>query len=114
MKIYGQQSIFIQILYIFQLLYDGVHYHLALAIPYDAPLQEPRQNSEHDVELQLTQVRPRARGLSMFIDTNVITHGALLASDLSLRAAECLVVNFVDQDMWMRLKTVELITGAQI
>lgn len=114
MKIYGQQSLFVQTVYIFRLHYNGVHYHLALVIPYDAPLQQPRQNPECDRELRLTRLCPRARGSSIFIDTNTITRGALLASDPSSKAAERLVVNFVDQDMWMQLKTTELITGAQI
>lgn len=113
-KIYSQQSIIIQILYIFRLLYDDVHYHLALVIPYNTPLQEPTQNPACDMELWLTQLRPRARGSSMFINMNLIIRGALLASDPSSRVAECLVVNFVDQDMWMQLKAIELITEAEI
>jgi hypothetical protein len=113
-KVYDQQSIFVQILYIFRLFYDDVDYHLALVTPYDAPLQQSGQNSARDQELRLTRLRPRARGSSMFIDTNVITRGALLVSDPSSRAAERLVVNFVDQDMWMRLKEIELITEAEM
>ena len=64
--------------------------------------------------MRFTQVHPRARSASLFIDTNSIIRGALLAADGLSREGEYLVVNFIDQDMWMRLQTLKLVYHAKI
>jgi hypothetical protein len=71
-------------------------------------------NRNRDRELRLTRVLARHRRESVFIDTNAIIRGALLAEDLSSRGAEHLVVNFIDQDMWMRMQSIDLVTNANI
>lgn len=115
-KVHGQQCMFVQVLYIFRVTYEEVRHHLALVIPFNVPLnqQMPNRNPNRDRELRLTCVCPRPRESSIFINTDTIIRGALLAEDLSSRAAERLVVNFIDQDMWMWLKTVDLITDVDM
>jgi len=95
-----------------RITYKDNDYHMALVLPFDIP--RAALNRRRDRELRFTRVHPRARGRSLFIDTNSIIRGALLTKDHSSSEGECLVVNFVDQDMWMRLKTINLITHAQI
>ena len=51
--------------------------------------------------MRFTQVHPRARSASLFIDANSIIRGALLAKDGLSNKGEYLVVNFIDQDMWV-------------
>lgn len=92
--------------------YDGVDYHMALVLPFDVP--RAALNRGRDRDLRLTRVHPRARSASIFVDTNSIIRGALLAEDGSSNEGERFVVDFVDQDMWMRLKTIKLVHHAHI
>lgn len=85
---------------------------MALVLPFDVP--RLLVNRPRDTDLRLTRLRPRQRASSLFIDTNSIIRGALLAEDPSSQAGEYFVVNFIDQDMWSRLKLIELITHAAI
>lgn len=85
---------------------------MALVLPFDVP--KLLLDRRRDADLRLTRVRPRPRASSLFIDTNSIIRGALLAEDPSSQAGEYFVVNFVDQDMWARLKSIELVTHAVI
>lgn len=112
----GKQCIFVQVLYIFRIIYQGVHYHMALVIPFDVPPHILDHHPNRDTELRLTRVRPRLRGSSILIDTDRIIRGGLLAEDPDspITVQERLVVNFIDQDMWMRLKSIELITNANM
>lgn len=87
---------------------------MALVIPFDVPTHIRDCHPNRDTELRLTRVRPRPRGSSILIDTDRIIQGGLLAEDPDSPVAECLVVNFIDQDMWMRLKSIELITNANM
>lgn len=85
---------------------------MALVLPFDIP--RAALNRRRDKELRFTRVHPRARAQSVFIDTNSIIRGALLAQDGLSDRGEYLVVNFIDQDMWARLKIIELVNHAQI
>ena len=85
---------------------------MALVLPFDVP--RAAMNRRRDKEMRFTRVHPRARSASLFIDTNSIIRGALLAADGLSREGEYLVVNFIDQDMWARLKTIKLINHARI
>lgn len=85
---------------------------MALVLPFDVP--PAAQNRRRDRELRFTRVHPRARAKSLFINTNAIIRGALLAEDRLSNEGEYLVVNFIDQDMWSRLKTMELVNHARI
>lgn len=105
---------FAQVLYMFRIICKETDSHMALVIPFDARLRASDQYPNRDKELRLTRVCPRPRGSSMFIETNRIVRGALLAEDPSSPVAERLVVNFIDQDMWMRLKTIKLIPNANM
>lgn len=85
---------------------------MALVLPFDTP--RAAANRRRDKELRFTRVHPRARAQSVFINTNAIIRGALLAADGLSSEGEYLVVNFIDQDMWARLKTIKLINHARI
>lgn len=95
-----------------RITYKDIDYHMALVLPFDVP--RAAMNRRRDNELRFTRVHPRARAKSLFIDTNSIIRGALLAADGLSQEGEYLVVNFIDQDMWMRLKNIKLINHAQI
>jgi len=41
---------------------------------------------------------------------NINVRGGLLAADLESNGRELLVVDVIDEDMWRRLKAVELVT----
>lgn len=70
-----------QVLYIFRIIHKETQHHLALVVPFDRPRLVA--NRDRDRELQLTRVLARPRRESVFIDTNAIIRGALLAEDRS-------------------------------
>ncbi len=111
-KVQGDQCIFVQILYMLRIKYNNEEYHMALVLPFDVP--RAAINRRRDNEMRFTRVHPRARSASLFIDTNSIIRGALLAKDGLSNEGDYLVVNFIDQDMWMRLQTLKLIYHAKI
>lgn len=111
-KIDEDHCIFVQVLYILQITYTEACHFMALMLPFDLPRLPI--HSKRDSEMRLTQVCPWPRGSSLFIDTNSIIRGALLAEDPSSPGGEHLVVDFIDKDMWMRLKSTTLITNAVI
>ena len=92
--------------------YNDKEYHMALVLPFDVP--RAAMNCWWDKEMRFTQVHPRARSASLFIDANSIIRGALLAKDGLSNKGEYLVVNFIDQDMWVWLQTLNLIYHAKI
>lgn len=109
-KVHGNQCIIVQVLYILRITFREVKHHMALVLPFDVP--KLLLNRRRDTDLRLTRLRPRPRASSLFIDTNSIIRGALLAEDPASQAGEYFVVDFIDQDMWARLKSIELITHA--
>lgn len=108
----NNEYIFGQILYIFHIVVDKRLHHLALFLPYDKP--NLRENRPRDKELRITRLYRRPREASVFIKTNTIVRGGLLVEDFASAGPEHLVVNFIDQDMWMRLKSIKLVTNAPI
>jgi hypothetical protein len=108
----GNRCIFIQLLYIFRVQYLEDTFHLALALPLDAP--PLAENRARDKLLRLTRVRPRRKIETIIIDTNIIIRGGLVAEDLSSKVGEFLVVDAIDEDMWRRLKGIEFVVRARV
>ncbi|KAF9044107.1 hypothetical protein BJ165DRAFT_1594751 [Panaeolus papilionaceus] len=98
-----QTAVIVQLLFLFQTTYDGRKYDLALVLPFDELLS--RANRGRDTSLRLTRLHPRRRRAAVLVDVNAITRGALLAPDPSSAENEMILVDLVDEDMWMRFKS---------
>jgi hypothetical protein len=92
--------------------FNGRTLDLALVLPLDVP--RSLTNRPRDVKLQLTRVQPRRRSSSIVINTKLIVCGALLTRDLMSANGEYLVVDSIDEDFWIRLKSVELLQNAHL
>lgn len=105
----NSECIIVHVLYIFRIRVKGEEHHMALVLPFDVPRQISNRN--RDTELRLERIHPRLnRANSIIIDTNTIIRGVLLAEDRSSDRREQHVVSFTDQDIWMRMKTMRLLT----
>ena len=111
-QIDGNQCIFVQLLFLFSVEFNGRTLDLALVLPQDVP--RSLTNRPRDVELRLTRVQPRRRSSSVVIDTKLIIRGALLTRDLMSANGEYLVVDSIDEDFWLRFKSVELVQNAPL
>jgi hypothetical protein len=86
---------------------------MALVLPLDVP--RPLQNRSRDEALRLTRVRERSMASTVFIDTNSIIRGGLLVEDhTSEDGKDRFIVDVTDEDMWMRMKGLELVAHAKI
>ena len=65
-------------------------------------------------QLRLKRLRPRARKNAVLIDTNTIIRGGLLVPDRGSHFGEFFIVDFTDEDIWLRLKSTELVIRANI
>lgn len=110
----GKQAIFVRLLFIFGIHYEGQLYHIALVLPMDIPCMQT--NRGRDRKLRIRRVCPRPRALSAFIDVESIIRGALLTKNEGSNAGEYLVNHFIDQDMWLRMlpEHTELVTRTRI
>jgi len=109
----SNDAIFVQILQIFSLNFRGSVTPMALVIPLDVTLPRVVINRHRDKQLWLTQVRARPRASAVVINTQAIIRGGLLVKDRS-SPMDYLVVEFVDEDMWTRLKLTQLVINARI
>lgn len=101
-------AIFVQLFGLFEITYEGKVFKTALVLPLDRPTIN--QNRRRDKLLRIRRVEPRARSDMVLIDVSAIIRGCLLADDLGSNAGEHLVVEFTDEDMWMRMKQTKLAT----
>lgn len=106
--------IFVQLLGLFKFKYQEREYKVVLVHPYDDQLENDPDRLRRDKQLRLTRVAPRSRVGSAIISIDSIIRGCLLADDRSSVSNEKLVVNFVDQDMWRRLKLVGFMRSVQL
>jgi len=111
-QINGNQCIFIQLIFLFSVEFNGRTLGLALVLPLDVP--RSLTNRPRDVRLQLTRVQTRCRSSSVVINTKLIVRGALLTRDLMSENGEYLVIDSIDEDFWLRLKSVELVQNAHL
>ena len=108
LQIDANQCVFIQLLFLFSTEYNGIKYQLALVLPLDVPPLE--RNAQRDRDLRLCRVRPRRRQASIVVNMERVVRGALLTEDLSSEGGEQMVVEFIDEDFWLRFKSVDLVT----
>ncbi|KAJ7265150.1 hypothetical protein C8J57DRAFT_1622209 [Mycena rebaudengoi] len=94
-------TIFARLIYIFTCTVNNVVHPFALINTLDAG---PGQRSQRDKALGLHRVRAKPRRDSEFIPVRSIIRGALLAPD-SDNPGDFFVVDLVDTDMFLRLKT---------
>ncbi|EDQ99267.1 uncharacterized protein LACBIDRAFT_335192 [Laccaria bicolor S238N-H82] len=111
-KIDSKKFIFAQLLCIFSCEVKSTKYFLALILPLDLP--PSLTNRGRDRELRFTRLRSRPRLSSCFISVESIVRGALISKDYGAEYGdEYLVVDVVDFDLWLRLKTLPLIHRAE-
>ena len=107
----SNEAIFVQILHIFCLNFRLTQTPLALVLPFDGscrPIDRRR-----DDRLRLTRVQARPRSSAVVISTLSIIRGGLLAKDPS-SPNSMFVVEFVDEDMWTRMKKTKLVENARL
>ena len=108
----SNEGIFVQILQIFTLLFHGTKLAMALVLPFDIP--KLMVNRPRDEALRFTRVQARPRASTVIIDTRSIIRGGLLVRDFASPGNEYLVIEFIDEDMWSRLKNIDLVTNTRL
>ncbi|KAF8896734.1 hypothetical protein CPB84DRAFT_1681981 [Gymnopilus junonius] len=100
---------FARLLYIFGIFVESEVQYLALILPFDVPIPRIEQ-PRGDQDLQFTRVRGRPRSKATFIHIESIVRGALLipAHDSQEYGDEFLVFDQLDEDFWMRMKSLQL------
>ncbi|KAG1888071.1 hypothetical protein F4604DRAFT_1877317 [Suillus subluteus] len=95
------------LLMLFTCVVDGQTHPVALIHPYNAPVG---QRSLTDNHFQFWHVRERPRISSEFFSVHSIIHGAALADDHSVRG-DYLVIDTIDTDMFLRMKSMHKYAG---
>jgi hypothetical protein len=99
------ESIFAQLLFLFKCTIANNEYRLALILPFDKPVPTHEQRKK-DIDLGLLRVRTQPRKQAEFIFVDSIIRGALLADSFdSEHGEDHLVIDTVDTDMFLRLRT---------
>lgn len=112
-----QTAVIVQLLFVFQITYHAHNFELALVLPFDAPIsRQDRDRVRRDTALRLKRLHPRRRCEAVLVDVNTIIRGALLTPDPSSEEDDRILVDLVDEDMWMRFKSsnVNLVQRANI
>jgi hypothetical protein len=94
--------IFGQLIFIFECTLDKTTYTFALIHPFDAPIGPRRQK---DIDLGFYRLREKPRKSAEFIPVRSIVRGALTVDDFAQDGYR-LVVDLVDTDMFLRLKSI--------
>ncbi|KAJ3509094.1 hypothetical protein NLJ89_g5404 [Agrocybe chaxingu] len=105
---------FAQLLYIFEIQEAGKAHHMALILPFDEPIPI-QERPQADDDFHFTRLRHRHRAKSAFIDVETIVRGAVLipARDIQYDD-EYLVFNVLDEDIWMRMRTIQLASSVAL
>lgn len=104
-----ERPFFAQLIMIFTCVIAGKSFPLALVHPFDQPVDAT--NEKLDKDLGFYRVRARKRSESTFVSVYMIIRGALLVEDFGVKATdgfkEYLVVDSVDSDLFLRMKSLE-------
>ncbi|KAF7344565.1 hypothetical protein MSAN_01938500 [Mycena sanguinolenta] len=93
-------TIFVQLIYLFEVSANGKVYPFALVQPLDAPVGVV---SAKDKDLKLFRVRAKPRQASEFIPVRSIIRGAVVVRD-SKRDGDFFVMDVLGHDMFLRLR----------
>lgn len=110
----GGKHFFAQLLYMFGIYVQKQTHHFALILPLDVLIPRSEQ-PKVDKAFQFTRVRSRPRSNSAFIHVESIVRGAVLipAHDCAYND-EFLVFDQLDEDFWMRMKSLEFATSINL
>jgi hypothetical protein len=103
--------------FIFGLEVKGTTYLMALIHPFDAPTGSNwRSRYREAEELRLTRIRARPLTSTVIISVESIVRGALVVKDgpEPVSDDDFFVVDFIDTDMWWRLKKITLATDTNL
>ncbi len=96
---------------LFSCVVGGKSFPLALVHPFDEPVAT--SNAKLDKDLGFYRVRARKRTQSTFISIYAIIRGALLVEDYGFKSTdgmkEYLVVDSVDSDLFLRMKSLKYV-----
>lgn len=106
---------FAQIIMLFSCVVGGKLFPLALVHPFDEPVAT--SNAKLDKDLGFYRVRARKRMQSTFISIYAIIRGTLLVEDYGFKSTdgmkEYLVVDSVDSDLFLRMKSLQYVGRRQ-
>jgi len=101
------EVMFAQILYIFGVTINNTEEHVALVLPFDET--PDRQHCERDEALRFTRVQARHRSKATLVHVESIVRGAVLVKDFEAEHGdEYIVMDVLDADLWLRMKSVSL------
>lgn len=105
---------FAQLLYIFGIFVEKKTHHFALILPFDVPIPHA-EKPPIDRDFQFTRVRARPRSSAAFIHVESIVRGVVLipAHDIEY-GDEFLVFDQLDEDLWMRKKSMTLAVSVKL
>jgi len=105
----GTQVIFAQVRLFFTFTFGKTVMKLALIHPLDARLTNYNRTHTHDKNLRLTRLQARPRNMSTIVSVEAIVRGVLLVPVLDSVPEEFLLFDLIDEDMWMRSKSFEIL-----
>ena len=101
----ADKHIFARLMFMFRFRLGERSLDLALVLPMDAPTGNRRRT---DQDLGFTRVRSRSLAQSEFIPLESVVRGALLVPDFDSRHDDFFVVDYIDHDMFLRIKQLNL------
>ncbi len=111
----SEGSFFAQIIMLFSCVVGGKSFPLALVHPFDKPVAT--SNAKLDKDLGFYRVQARKRVQSTFISIYAIIRGVLLVEDYRFKSTdgvkEYLVVDSVDSDLFLRMKSLKYVGRRQ-
>jgi hypothetical protein len=110
----GTHAVFGQMVAVLGVIVDGEEHLVSIVLPYDRKLSEEgnpalqRTRRYRDKDMRFHRVRSRRMKDAVVVFSETILRGALLVLDHTCPYDdELLVVDVVDQDMWLRMKEIK-------